>query len=35
MHELYTITDGELFLHTNFTHTFTENIVEALRFKTQ
>ena len=34
MHEFYTITDGELFIHTNFMYTFTENIVEAIKFNT-
>lgn len=34
MHEFYTITDGELFIHKNFKYTFTENIIEAIKFDT-
>ncbi len=33
MHEFYTITDGELFVHSDFKFTFTESIVEAIKFK--
>lgn len=33
MHEFYTITDGELFIHKNFMYTFTENIIDAIKFE--
>lgn len=33
--EFFTITDGELFIHSNFMHTFTEYIKDAIKFSTQ
>ena len=33
MHKFYTITDGKLFIHTNFFRTFTENIIDVIKFQ--